>query len=90
MDQPDWIAWQRDHTDALQALQDAQRVYHRAASERAFAAADETVARQARQALQLVDLARRCLDEVHELHRKGLGAQPHLPRQRCGWRARIK
>lgn len=60
----DWLTWQREHAEALQSLQEAQRTYHRLASERAFAANDEAVSRETQQALRRVDTARRRLDEV--------------------------
>jgi hypothetical protein len=32
-----WLEWQRDHAEALAALQEAQRAYHRTVVERALA-----------------------------------------------------
>jgi hypothetical protein len=59
-----WMTWQTAHAEALRSLQDAQRTYHRLASERAFAGENEEVKRQTREALGRVDTARRRLDEV--------------------------
>ena len=58
-----WLAWQREHLDALRALQDAQRLYHRALSGHAFAA-EGVAADAARGALLVMDEARIRLDEV--------------------------
>jgi hypothetical protein len=54
-----WLAWQRDHADALAALQEAQRAYHRTVVERALAKATNV-----QEALNAVDAARVRLDAV--------------------------
>jgi hypothetical protein len=59
-----WLEWQRAHTSALGALQDAEADYHRLAAEFASSDADQRGAR--RTALQRVDALRRQLDEVRE------------------------
>lgn len=61
-----WLEWQHRHAVALAELQDAERAYHRAIAEHAFASPDGSVASlQARQAaLNLVEAARVKLDEV--------------------------
>lgn len=59
-----WLEWQREHTEALQALQETQRLYYRAVSGNAFAA-DGVAADEATQdALPAMDEARSRLDEV--------------------------
>lgn len=58
-----WLEWQREHTDALQALQEAQRVYHRAVSSHAFAA-DDASTLATKDALRVLDDARVMLDTV--------------------------
>ena len=54
-----WLDWQRDHAEALAALQDAQRAYHRTVVERALAKATNV-----QEALNAVDAARVRLDAV--------------------------
>ncbi len=60
----EWFGWQRTHTDALQALQDAQRVYHRAVSASAFAGDEGVASAATKDALRVMDDARVRLDEV--------------------------
>ncbi len=60
----EWIRWQRAHADALSALQEAQRDYHRALGGVAFAAEGSAVVDARNRALQAVDMARARLDEV--------------------------
>ncbi len=61
-----WLEWQSEHTAALEALQQAERNYHRAIAGSAFGAAsdgsDAAVAR--RESLRSVDEARLRLDQV--------------------------
>ncbi len=59
----EWIQWQRAHADALHALQEAQRVYHRSLAG-AFAVDGSTAVHAQSEALRVVDLARVRLDEV--------------------------
>jgi hypothetical protein len=61
---PNWMRWQHEHAEALRALQDAQRAYHRLASQRAFARENEALRREASESLQRVDQVRRRLDAV--------------------------
>ncbi len=60
----EWIRWQRAHADALRALQDAQRVYHRTLWGGAFAGEGSAAVDSRNDALLAVDLARVRLDEV--------------------------
>jgi hypothetical protein len=61
-----WLLWQSEHRRALEALQSAERRYHRTVAGGAFAdAGGEPAAVQARQAsLEEVDAARVLLDRV--------------------------
>ncbi len=63
-DHSDWLTWQREHTEALQALQEAQRRYHRVLSGHAFAAEDDAVMGRQKDALREVDQARVKLDRI--------------------------
>jgi hypothetical protein len=60
-----WLEWQRAHTSALGALQDAEADYHRLAAA-AFAPPDEEQRRARGSALLRVDELRRQLDDVRE------------------------
>ena len=59
-----WLEWQHEHTQALETLQQAERVYHRAMAGAAFASADAVPADDARSALEQVNAAREILDQV--------------------------
>ena len=62
-----WVEWQRAHSEALAALQDRQREYHRLVAESAFATSSDDRPRQMtrqRQSLEALDEARVCLDRV--------------------------
>jgi hypothetical protein len=61
-----WLVWQGEHSAALQALQDAERTYHRAIAGTAFTSGDEETActELRRAALNQVDAARARLDEI--------------------------
>jgi len=61
-----WLDWQREHMSALDALQQAERVYHRAVADGAFTvSADQAEADERRVvSLDAVDRARRHLDQV--------------------------
>jgi len=61
-----FIAWKREHTNALAELQEAQRAYHRAVATTAFqgAAEEPTAEEMRRAALETLDAARIKLDEV--------------------------
>lgn len=61
-----WLEWQTDHAGALEALQDAERAYHRSIAGHAFATtADEPATRQTRRdRLYAVERAKQQLDDV--------------------------
>jgi hypothetical protein len=73
----EWLEWQRGHAEALAALQEAQRAYHRTVVERALASRRQSAAgspssnarpvtpvTNVQQALNAVDAARVRLDAV--------------------------
>ena len=62
----DWGGWQREHAEALTALQEAQRAYHRTIAGSAFASPTEgpSPIEMQKEALDAVETARRHLDEV--------------------------
>ena len=61
-----WLDWQRDHAAALDALQQAERAYHRAVSGSAFTSPTEgpSAVEIQRDALAAVERARVQLDSV--------------------------
>ena len=61
-----WLGWQAGHARALEALQQAERAYHRAIAGTAFAAATDSPAAGdlQRDLLDAVDTARRELDRI--------------------------
>jgi hypothetical protein len=61
-----WLDWQRDHAAALDALQQAERAYHRTVSGSAFTSPTEgpTAVAIQRDALAAVERARVVLDGV--------------------------
>lgn len=61
-----WLEWQREHSDALEALQQAERAYHRAIAGSAFASPDEDPSpiELQRESLDAVEAARIRLDEI--------------------------
>ncbi|MFN7916139.1 MAG: hypothetical protein U0Q55_12440 [Vicinamibacterales bacterium] len=60
-----WLEWQHEHTLALAALQQAERAYHRAMGDAAFAIARDLHAPDvSKTSLEQVDAARRSLDDV--------------------------
>jgi hypothetical protein len=63
-----WTEWQREHEEALAALQAAQHAYHRTVAQGAFAAADgPSIAENAemqQETLETLEAARVRLDEV--------------------------
>jgi hypothetical protein len=63
-----WLEWQREHTDALDALQQAERAYHRTVAGSAFASPTEgpTPIELQKESLDAVEAARVRLDEVRE------------------------
>ena len=64
-----WLDWQREHAAALEALQQAERAYHRTIAGGAFAGPVEgsEVAELQTEALEAVEAARIRLDEVRAL-----------------------
>ena len=70
-----WLTWQTEHEVALEALQEAERTYHRMIAGTAFSGADGESAGLCQEALQAVDAARERLDEVRE-------SQPMDPEER--------
>jgi len=62
-----WLAWQDEHEAALAALQETEHAYHRAIVGGAFAGPGGGPASlERRAALDIVDAARRRLDEIRE------------------------
>jgi hypothetical protein len=61
-----WLRWQREHTDALEALQQAERAYHRTIAGSAFASSTEgpTAIEMQKESLDAVEAARVRLDEI--------------------------
>jgi hypothetical protein len=61
-----WLDWQLAHAEALAALQEAQRAYHRAVAGSAFARPIEgpSPVEIQKESLAAVETARRHLDEV--------------------------
>ena len=61
-----WLKWHTEHTAALEALQEAQRAYHRTIAGSAFASPTEgpTAIELQRESLDVVEAARVRLDEI--------------------------
>jgi hypothetical protein len=61
-----WLSWQGEHRDALLALQDAERAYHRTIAGSAFTSPIEgpSAIEIQREALEQVEAARVRLDEI--------------------------
>jgi len=61
-----WLEWQHEHTDALNALQQAERAYHRTIAGSAFASSTEgpTAIEIQKESLVAVEAARVRLDEI--------------------------
>ena len=64
-----WLAWQREHAAAFEALQQVQRAYHRTIAGSAFASATEgpSAAELQKESLEAVEAARVRLDEIRLL-----------------------
>jgi len=64
-----WLDWQREHAGALEALQQAERAYHRSLAGAAFGPADEEPAagELTKESLEAVEGARLRLDQVRAL-----------------------
>ncbi len=61
-----WLAWQGEHAEALVALQQAERAYHRAIAGSAFAPSAEgrSALELQTESLRVVEAARRRLDDL--------------------------
>ena len=61
-----WLEWQREHAAALEALQQAQRAYHRTIAGSAFASPTDgpTAIEMQKESLDGVEAARVRLDEI--------------------------
>jgi hypothetical protein len=61
-----WLEWQQEHAAALEALQQAERAYHRTIAGSAFASPSEgpSAIELQRESLEAVEAARVHLDEV--------------------------
>ena len=61
-----WQEWQREHAAALEALQQAQRAYHRTIAGSAFASPTEgpSATELQKESLDAVEAARVRLDEI--------------------------
>jgi D-alanyl-D-alanine carboxypeptidase len=61
-----WLEWQREHAEALEALQQAEQAYHRAIAGSAFASATEgpSAVEIQKESLAAVESARVRLDEI--------------------------
>jgi hypothetical protein len=61
-----WLEWQSEHTAALEALQQAERAYHRTIAGSAFASPTEgpSAIEMQKESLDAVEAARVQLDEV--------------------------
>ena len=59
-----WLAWQQEHSAALEALQEAERAYHRAVAGSAFSGSieDASIVELQRDALEQLQDARERLD----------------------------
>ena len=61
-----WLEWQRDHQEALTALQDAQQAYHRAIAGSAFSSGLAEATELQHEALQRIEEARLRLEDVRQ------------------------
>ncbi len=59
-----WLEWQAEHTAALNALQQAERAYHRTIAGSAFVSPTEGFGAGEKESLNAVEAARVRLDEV--------------------------
>jgi hypothetical protein len=66
-----WLAWQREHQEALTALQTAQQAYHRAIAGSAFSSGLAEATELQHEALQKIEEARLRLEDVRQ-------AQPEI------------
>ena len=61
-----WLGWQRDHEDALAALQTAEQTYHRAIAGSGFASGLAEATEVQQEALQRIEEARLRLEEIRQ------------------------
>ena len=61
-----WLQWQREHEDALVALQTAEQTYHRAIAGSAFASGLAEATEVQQEALQRIEEARVRLEEIRQ------------------------
>lgn len=61
-----WLEWQREHEDALAALQSAEQAYHRAIAGSAFAPGLAEATEVQQEALQRIEAARLRLGEIRQ------------------------
>ena len=73
-----WLEWQREHADALDALQQAERAYHRTIAGSAFANPAEGPT-----PVELQKDVARAVEAARAAARRGAGA---ASRSRTGWR----
>lgn len=68
-----WLEWQREHAAALEALQTAERNYHRTIAGSAFASATEgpSPLEMQKEALDAVEAARVRLDDIRARQPEG-------------------
>lgn len=59
-----WLEWQHEHMQALEVLQQAERLYHRAMAGAAFATPADGADGESRASLESVNEARQHLDQV--------------------------
>jgi hypothetical protein len=64
-----WLDWQREHSAALEALQHAERAYHRVLAGAAFGTPEESpsAGELQRESLEALEAARQRLDQVRAL-----------------------
>jgi hypothetical protein len=68
-----WLDWQREHAEALQALQQAERAYHRTIAGSAFLSTteDPSAIELQKASLEAVEAARIRLDEIRARQPRG-------------------
>ena len=68
-----WLEWQREHAAALEALQQAERAYHRTIAGSAFASPTEgpSAIELQKESLDAVEAARVRLDEIRARRQAG-------------------
>ena len=68
-----WLDWQREHAEALHALQQAERAYHRTIAGSAFSSTSEgpSPIELQKESLEAVEAARIRLDEIRARRPRG-------------------